>query len=221
MDSNFASAIGGGKRFLERFQFYTNILRWSLNASLALSVTTSFAWAFDPTAIAMGGQALSGVLGGLDKADEMADIGFVFGDLLSELGVETGTNEEINRAVTRLEGLNAKARELRWNETEIKDALASDLNEANSLKERIKTLRTMISASKRIAEIMGVRPKAGERASQIQNIRINSMILEELQAQRRQQFLAYLEAKEAKSRRDLLLQEIQEKERGKNTWRKQ
>ena len=196
-------------------QFFRNITIFLAVLSFSIS-----ARAWDPTVIATGFQAVSGVLGGLDKADEMVDIGFALGDLLSELGVETGSEEEMGRAVSRLEELNRKARDLKWSSQEIKQALESDLSHANSLKDRLKGLRNMISASKKIAEVMAVRPKAGTAASQVQNLRINSMILEELQGQRRQQFLAYLEQKEKQSRRDIFLQEIQDKERGHNPWSK-
>lgn len=177
--------------------------------------------AFDPTSLLTATQSLSGVLGGLDKVDEMADLGFALTDLLSELGVETESEADIDRAAKKLEDLNSRARDLKWTHQEIKQALESDLRQTGSLKEKLRGLRTMISASKRIAEIMGVRPKAAERASQIQSIRINSMILEELQAQRRQEYLAYLEKKEAQTKRDLFLAEIQDKERGKNLWRQE
>lgn len=181
--------------------------------SLTSSLWRSQAFAWDPTTLATGAQAVSGIIGGLDKADEVAGIGFALSDLLSELGVEAGADDELNHAVTRLEELNSKALELRWSERDIKEALASDLNQANSFKEKLRALKNMISASKRIAEIMGVRPKAGDRASQIQSIKINSMILEELQAMRRAQFLSYLESKESKTKRNILLQQIVEKER--------
>ncbi len=172
--------------------------------------------AFDPTALVV---AAVGAVPGGDRVDEMADLGFAFSDLLTELGVESGTEEEISRAVDRLEHLNSRARELNWSRKEIADALSSDLSSAKSLKERVKTLRNMIKASKRIAEVMGVRPKAAERATMVQSVRINSLILEELQAERRSQFLAYLESREAQMKREVLLQEISERHRHQGLWR--
>ncbi|WP_374032909.1 hypothetical protein [Bdellovibrio bacteriovorus] len=176
----------------------------------------SKAVAWDPTAIVGG---VVGLMPGGDRVDEMADLGFAFSDLLEELGVESGTEDEITKAVERLEKLNSKARELHWTHVEVSEALSADLSSAKSLKERVSALRNMIKASKRIAEVMGARPKAGERASMVQSIKVNSMILEELQAQRRSQFLAYMESRESQARRDILLQEISEKHRGKGLWR--
>lgn len=172
--------------------------------------------AFDPTAIVAG---VVGAMPGGERVDEMADLGFAFADLLDELGIESGTEEEISKAVDRLEKLNSKARELQWTHAEVSEALSADLSSAKSLKERVGALRNMIKASKRIAEVMGVRPKAGERATLVQSIKVNSMILEELQAQRRSQFLSYLEARESQTRRNILLQEISEKHRGQGLWR--
>jgi len=55
---------------------------------------------------------------------------------------------------------------------------------------------------------MGFRPKTAEKAARIQEIKLDSMMLEELQAIRRSQYLAYLENQEAKHKRELLLKEI-------------
>lgn len=192
---------------------------WKVFCFLLISLTTSLwesqAFAWDPTTVATSAQAISGILGGLDKADEVADVGFSLQDLLSELGSEPSGEAEINHTVKKLEDLNSKARDLRWSQQEIRAALEMDLKSGNSLRSSIKSLKHMISASKRIAEITGLRPKAGERAAQIQSIRINSMILEELQSLRRAQMLAYLDQREVKARRDLLMSEINESRKNK------
>ncbi|MBS1972654.1 MAG: hypothetical protein JSU04_20265 [Bdellovibrionales bacterium] len=171
-------------------------------------------FSFDPTTVAMGAQAVSGIVGGLEKADEAADLGFALGDLLSELGIESEGDGEVRNAVARLEDLNSRARDLRWSRDDVRNAIDYDLKRATTIAEKIKALRNMISASKRIAAVMGIRPKAGEKAATIQEIRINSMILEELQGLRRVQFLSYLEDREAKARRNIFMQEIVDQERG-------
>ena len=91
---------------------------------------------------------------------------------------------------------------------DLKNALDEDLQSAKTVTARIKALRNMIAASKRIATVLGIRPKAGEKAAVIQEIKINSMILDELQAMRRAQFVAYLEDREIKARREIYLEEI-------------
>lgn len=181
---------------------------------MLVCIGRSNARAFDPTTIAMGAQAVSGIMGGLDKADEVADLGFSLGDLLSELGVDPDGEGAMKNAVNSLEDLSSRARDLRWSKDDVRNALDYDLKRANSVANKLKALRNMISASKRIAAIIGVRPKAGEKAAVIQEIRINSMILEELQAMRRAQFLVYLEDRESKARRDIFMQEIVDQERG-------
>jgi len=184
-------------------------------ACLALGLSVGgYAYAFDPTTLAIGAQAVSGIMGGIGKVDEAADVGFALGDLLSELGLDSDGEGEMKNAVSRLEELNSKARDLRWSRDEVRTALDYDLKRATTIAEKLKAVRNMISASKRIAAIMGIRPKAGEKAATIQEIRINSMILEELQAMRRAQFLTYLEDREAKARRNIYMQEIVEQERG-------
>lgn len=179
-----------------------------------LFVLSDKTFAFDPTTVALGAQVVSGIVGGIEKADEMADLGFALGDLLSELGLELDGEGELKNAVSRLEDLNSKARDLKWSREDVRTALDYDLKNATSVAEKIKALRNMISASKRIAAIIGIRPKAGEKAATIQEIRINSMILEELQGLRRAQFLSYLEDREAKARRSIFMQEIVDQERG-------
>jgi hypothetical protein len=181
-----------------------------LICNISILLFGSTAYSFDPTTVAMGAQAVSGIMGGLDKADEAADLGFSLGDLLSELGLEPEGEGAMKNAVSNLEDLSAKARDLRWSKDDVRTALDYDLKRANSVADKLKVLRNMISVSKRIATIIGVRPKAGEKAAVIQEIRINSMILEELQAMRRAQFLAYLEDRETKARRDIFMQEILE-----------
>lgn len=188
--------------------------RYLISLFIVTFMLNQSVFAFDPTTVAMGAQAVSGILGGLEKADEATDLGFALGDLLSELGMDSEGEGEMKNAVSRLEDLNSKARDLRWSRDDVRTALDYDLKRATTITEKIKALRNMISASKRIAAIIGIRPKAGEKAATIQEIRINSMILEELQGLRRAQFLAYLEDREAKARRNIFMQEIVDQERG-------
>lgn len=170
--------------------------------------------AFDPVTVAAGAQAVSGIMQGLEKADKVADIGFSLGDLMSELGVAPESEGEMKDAVSRLERLNSKAKDLQWTKEDIRNALDYDLKRAVTLSEKVRALRNLISASKKVATVIGMRPKAAERAARVQELRVNSMILDELQSIRRAQFLAYLEDREKKARRDIFIQEIIEQERG-------
>lgn len=178
---------------------------------LATTCFSARSAAFDPTSIA------SGIGGALGAVDEGIDVGFALTDLLGELEVSPESEEEVGRATKELEKLRDRAGELNSNREEINDLLQTDLSTAKSLSDKLRAVKNMITASKRIAEIMGLRPKAGTAATQIQQLKINSMILDELQAIRRQMFLAQLEERQNKVRRELLLNEINKAERGKNS----
>lgn len=162
--------------------------------------------AFDPfTAMATADHAYSII----NKADEAADVGFALTDLLEELGIDADSEEvEIQRALDRIDSVYSRSRELQWAGTDISESVHGDLVKGKNITKRIKALKNTIQSSKKIAVLMGFRPKAGEKAVRIQEIKIDSMILEELQSIRRAQYLAYLEDKEAKNKREVFLAEI-------------
>lgn len=162
--------------------------------------------AFDPYTAAMTAQTAYDFM---NKADEAADVGFALTDLLEELGEDTDEQEQmIQSSVNRIESVYSKTRELGWIGSDLSNAINIDLKQGRSLSKKIKAIKNTVQSSKKIATIMGVRPKAGEKAARIQEIKLDSMMLEELQAIRRTQYLAYLENQEAKHKRELLLKEI-------------
>lgn len=173
-------------------------------------------FAFDPVTVAMTAQTAQSAMGQMDEA---ADIGFSMFDLLSELGIETDSEKDLQTAVDRISQMNSQARDLKWSSDDLKRSLTSDLNNGQSLSRRIKSLRNAAQTSKKIASIMGFRPKAAEKAVRIQEIKLDSMILEELQSIRRAQYLAYLEDKEASQKRKLFIEQILEQEEGRKTQR--
>ena len=175
-------------------------------------------FAFDPVTVAMTAQSAQTALGQMDEA---ADVGFSMFDLLSELGTETDAEKDLQSALDRISQMNNQARELKWSSDDLKKSLTSDLNNGQSLSRRIKSLRNAAQTSKKIASIMGFRPKAAEKAARIQEIKLDSMILEELQSIRRAQYLAYLEDKEASNKRKLFIEQILEQEEGSQTKRRQ
>lgn len=172
--------------------------------------------AFDPVTIAMAAQSANTMLKGMDRVDEAADVGFALTELLEELGIESETEKDIDSAVSKLGSLNSKAKEMQWAQEEFKNSLNQDLQRGKSLTAKIKAMKKTLQASKKIATLMGFRPKAGEKAVHIQEIKLNSMILEELQSMRQGMFLAHLEDKEARVKREIYLQEILEKEKYPN-----
>lgn len=188
------------------------MLKPSLIVAITLATTRSHA--FDPFTVAMGAESLGGLMGGMNEAQDAADAAYAFGDLLSELDVETTSDEELNKAVSKLNELNSKASEAKWSTQDLKDALNGELQKADTIAGKIKKLKNLIAASKRIATMMGIRSKTAEKAAHLQQININAQMLEELQGLRRDQFLASLEDKKVKAERSLYLSHLiqQEKE---------
>lgn len=162
--------------------------------------------AFDPYTAAMTAQTAYDFM---NKADDAADVGFALTDLLEELGEDTDDQEQIlQNSMNRIENVYSKTRELGWLGSDLSNSINYDLKQGKSLSKKIRAMKNTIQSSKKIATIMGYRPKAGEKAARIQEIKLDSMMLEELQAIRRTQYLAYLENQEAKHKRELLLKEI-------------
>lgn len=177
---------------------------------VVMLIRSSRVFAFDPMTVAMTAQTVQTVMG---QVDEAADVGFALTDLFGEIGIETDSEEDLQKAVDRMYKINSEARDLKWTSEDLNRSLNDDLANGKNLTKRIKALRNSIQASKKIATIMGFRPKAGEKAVRIQQIKIDSMMLEELQSIRRAQYLAYLEDKEAKAKREIFIQEILNKEK--------
>ena len=178
-----------------------------------IAFRASKSFAFDPFTVAMTAQSAQNMI---NQVDEAADIGFSLTDLMSEAGLESVSEEEgLQKAIDRVYKINSEARDLKWTSEDLDRSLNEDLSNGKSLARRIKALRNSVQASKRIATIMGFRPKTAEKAVRIQEIKLDSMMLEELQSIRRAQYLAYLEDKEAKLKREVFIQRILESEKGR------
>lgn len=180
--------------------------RIELLVPILISVSAVRVLAFDPySAMVAADHAYSF----MNKVEEASDVGFALTDLLEELGIDADSEEaEIQRALDRIDSVYSRSRELQWAGTDISESVHGDLVKGKNIAKRIKALKNTIQSSKKIAILMGFRPKAGEKAVRIQEIKIDSMILEELQSIRRAQYLAYLEDKEAKNKREVFLAEI-------------
>lgn len=175
-------------------------------------ITGSSASAFDPFTIAAGAQAVSGILGTMREADELADAGFAVADLVDELDIDTETDQEIEAQVRRLEEIERQSRTLREGERDIKSLIGQDLARSRSFASRVRRVRDMIKTTKRLAALMGLRPKAGETGLKVQEARLQYMILDELMAIRRMQFESTLENKEQRAKYQLALGQVLEEE---------
>jgi hypothetical protein len=175
-------------------------------------ITGSTAYAFDPFTIATGAQAVSGILGSIREVDELADAGFAVADLVDELDIDTETDQEIEIQVRRLEEIERQSRSLRDGERDIKSLIGQDLARSRSFASRVRRVRDMIQTTKRLAALMGLRPKAGEKGLKVQEARLQYMILDELMAIRRMQFESALENKEQRAKYQLALGQVLEEE---------
>lgn len=162
----------------------------------------------DPFTIAAGVQVVSGVMGAMKESDEVMDIGISASELMGEFDVDNSSDEEIREQTRRLEQLSQQGRELRDVTEQGKSLFENDLDRSRSLAQKLKTIREMVKFSKRVAALMGVRPKAGERALKVQEIKINYLILDELMAMRQMQFSSVLESKEKKERFELAMAKL-------------
>jgi len=169
----------------------------------------SKAHAFDPFTIAATSQVIQSAM---NHAEDAAETGFALTDLFSEFGIETDSEKDLTLALERLGKINNQAQELKSNSDELTQSINQDLKNGQSLTSKIKALRQSIRVSKQIASLMGVRPKAAEKVARIQEISLESKMLEELESIRRGQYLSYLENREAKLKREVFLRSILENE---------
>ncbi|QDK37914.1 hypothetical protein [Bdellovibrio sp. NC01] len=200
----------------DKFEKQLSIRCWWIRICSAVSLTVALsgakAFAFDPTTLSHGLSSLGGILGGIGGADEAIDVGFALTDLMQELDIEPSSEAEVQKAVTDLENLNSKVRDLRYSREEIRTAISEDLTRANSMAAKLRAIKNMIAASKRIAEITGLRPRAGMIANSVQQLKINGMILDELQRMRRSMYMQSIRENEIRYRRSYFLETIREEE---------
>lgn len=173
--------------------------------SLVIFLFGSYTFAFDPFSAAVAADSVKNVI---DKADETADIGFSLLDLLKEIGVETDSEDDLEAAMDRLHRFSSEANDLKYKNDSLSQNIDTSLNKGASLSRRIKALRNTVKLSKQLAQMFGLRPKAAEKAIKVQDIKLSSMILEELQSIRRAQYLSILEDKEYRIKRDIVLERL-------------
>ncbi len=181
--------------------------RGALAFSVLLLSPRCFAFV-DPFTIAAGVQVVSGVMGAMKETDEVMDIGISASELMGEFDVDNSSDDEIRGQIKRLEALSQQGRELRDVTERGKSLFDNDLDRSRSLAQKLKTIREMVKFSKRVAALMGVRPKAGERALKVQEVKINYLILDELMAIRQMQFSSLLESKEQKERLQIAMERV-------------
>lgn len=154
-------------------------------------------------------QGNSDYQGAVDRAEEAADIGISLADLLSDLGEADGGEEQLRSAVERMNKTKRTIEDIHWNGSELDRAVNGDLQRGETLGRRIRAFGRAVQAGKAIAAIAGYRPKAAEKVIKIQDMRLNTMAVEELQGIRRDLYLANLQSQQAQVNRQIYLKELQ------------
>ena len=112
--------------------------------------------------------------------------------------------------------MNSDLREIKWSSDELKYSLESDIDSTKSFAQKLKQMRKMLSISKKLASAFGLKTKGSDRVATLQQVKINSMMLDELQSMHRMQLLAYLDSKEKAAKQDVFINKIilEEKKNG-------
>ena len=185
--------------------------------AFAVILWSSKSFAFiDPFTIAAGVSAVTSLMKTSKEIDEVADIGISAGELLGEFDVDMTSDREIEEQIKRLEDLNRQSRELQDASTNARNIFDNDLDRSQSLAKKIKSIREMVKISKQVASLMGVRPKAGERALKVQETKLNYLMLDELVSIRRMQFETMLESKEQRARFTIAMERVFREEGHRN-----
>jgi len=143
--------------------------------------------------------------------NSVAGVGFAFGDLLTEIGVDPAIDEELKTSINRIEDLQSQMSSYKDSGLRIQ-SLAEDLKASQSLEDRLRIIKTMIQISKALASVMSASPDLGEKAFKVQDVRLNYMILDELMAIRRLQYQQDLAKREQEARLGIALAGVNEEE---------
>lgn len=188
---------------------------------LIINFHTLKIWAFDPFTV-MGAtnttvSFLSSIKDINDTAGNLSEFSDVLGiatetldessSLASELGYESNS-VDLDKRVEKLQNLNSKLKDIKWNSDELKYTLDSDINNTKSLAQKIKQMRKIISISKKLAGAFGLKTKGSDKVATLQQVKVSSMMLDELQALRQVQLVSYLEDKERIAKQDIYLNKL-------------
>lgn len=188
---------------------------------ILLGLIAQKAFGFDPFTALTATSSAASILGSAkDISETMGDFG-QFSDFLgitsetldetaglsSDLGYEADS-KELDEQVSQMEDLNQKLKEIKWNSQDLKYTFDGDIHRAKSLAQKIRQIRKVVSISKKLAGAFGFKTKGSEKVATLQQVKINSMMLDELQSMRRLQLIAYLEEKEREARKDIYLNKI-------------
>lgn len=164
--------------------------------------------AFNPVSFISSIPAVKNFVSENSEIEEMAGAGIDLLNLIEDLEIDQSSEKEVDEAIEKLTNLNSKIQKSRMLHSEVSELLKLDIKSANSLSDKIRNFKSIIDRAKQIAQIMKILPRAGEKASDIQSLRINTMILDELQESRRKEELQKISANSEKIERKLFIQNI-------------
>lgn len=154
-------------------------------------------YAFDPVTAMATVQTVDSVFNHASHIDSAVELGEAINDLANESAVNPDLIRESEDIVKRLENLNSKISQTRQASNEIKDLLNFDLSRSKDLAGKLRNISQKIRQGKRLYSLIKGKGNSGP-GLQIEQIRINQRILDELQNIRIGQFNQYLEDKERK-----------------------
>lgn len=108
----------------------------------------------------------------------------------------------------KLQQLNSKMKNIKSTSEDLKMNLDADINSTKKLSQKMRQAKNIIKASKKLASLFGLKTKGSEKVATLQQVKINSMMLDELQNMNRMQLLTYLDTKEKTLNRELYLNKI-------------
>lgn len=142
------------------------------------------------------------------SVDEALDLSDAVVDLMDESEVNEATIEELESHVKRLEAVKSQINEINYIGSEFRSFTEFDLSRSKSLAQKLRTISRKIRQGKRISQFFSKKTGKTSTASlQVEQIRVNYQLLDEMRNLRIAQFNQYLEEKERKIRLQAALEE--------------
>lgn len=178
-----------------------------------ISIGARNSFAFDPFSAISGAQSLGNFMSG-SGIDGALDLGDALADLMKEAEVDESLIREMDNNVKRLEELNSKVRELGHVSGEVQSLFVFDLARSKSLASKLRNITGKIRQGKRVYSLLkGLGGKQGAAAIQIEQVRLNYRVLDELRNIRLTQFNQYLEERERRANLQAGLEKTLEEEK--------
>jgi len=179
-------------------------------AGAAVSVATNVA--SGPAGMAAGfASGLLGGGGGKGDLEDLSSLGFEFTDLLDDFDIDDSAGESLRAKVRELEDVQSKLKEGGDQVQDMSESI-DEVKRAEGLKSTLQAIHQMVQRTKSIAQMIPGHPKASQSALQVQETRLNYMMLDELTALRQIELEKKIDSNTRESRFRLLARDIQKEE---------